>query len=60
MFAEETAIKVYDISDREILNQVSLSQNVMLKLDLNNAERGLYFMKISSENAIVIKKVVVE
>ena len=60
MLAEEMAVKVFDISGREILNQVSLNKNGMLKLDLNNAEKGLYFVEISSENAIVIKKVVIE
>lgn len=53
------SITVFDISGKVVnnSNQTSISDN---KISLNNLQHGIYFVKITTANAILTKKIVVK
>lgn len=55
----DAMVKVYDIGGRLIFTQEISSQNGLLKIDLNNPEKGMYFIEIQTENGIAFEKVIV-
>ena len=54
---EPTQIQVYDISGKLILTKESLNVSET-NLDLSSASQGIYFIKISSENQSVVKRLI--
>ncbi len=54
---EPTQIQVYDISGKLILTKESLNVSET-NLDLSSASQGIYFIKISSENQGVVKRLI--
>lgn len=55
----ESMVRVYDISGRLIFTGDFSATNGVIKIDLNNPEKGMYFVEIQSEKGIVIEKVIV-
>ena len=54
---EPTQIQVYDISGKLILTKENLNVSET-NLDLSSASQGIYFIKISSENQSVVKRLI--
>jgi len=54
-----SVVKVYDMDGRILYNKELHRMEGILKLDLNHSGAGLYFVKIQSENGVVVKKLVI-
>jgi hypothetical protein len=54
-----TKIRVFDVSGRNILSQEVSVINGLVNLQLNNPQKGLYFIEICSENTKQVKKFVI-
>jgi hypothetical protein len=54
---EPTQIQVYDISGKLILTKENLNVSET-NLDLSSASQGIYFIKVSSENQSVVKRLI--
>ncbi len=57
---DNAKINVYDISGRQILNQINSNNNAIIKLDLSFAERGLYFVEVKAETGSFVEKIIVQ
>ncbi|MCC7333439.1 MAG: T9SS type A sorting domain-containing protein [Flavobacteriales bacterium] len=53
---ENTIIKIYNISGQLIL-QKKLTQNIT-KIDISYYPKGIYFVKLETDNKVVVKKIV--
>ena len=53
-------IEVYDISGKLILqkNGLEVSGNNQTNIDLSNTSTGVYFVKISTENNTITKRII--
>ncbi|QQX76621.1 MULTISPECIES: T9SS type A sorting domain-containing protein [Aequorivita] len=54
----ETTISLYDIQGKVLLTEKIIPQNGMLTMNVSSLENGVYFVKISSEENNVIKKLI--
>ncbi|MCG2417922.1 T9SS type A sorting domain-containing protein [Aequorivita sp. F47161] len=54
----ETTISVYDIQGKLLFSEKMLPQNGKLTMDISSLENGVYFVKISSEENSIVKKII--
>ncbi len=52
----ETTISVFDIQGKTLISEKMLPQNGKLIMEVSSLEKGVYFVKISSEGNSIVKK----
>lgn len=52
-----SSVNVYDVLGKNVLSQNELANN---RLDVSNFDSGIYFVKISSEDASITKKIIIQ
>ena len=56
--AESSIIEVFDLSGKLIWSQINEKSNPLIHLNLDAVSNGIYFLKITSNNQIVIKRII--
>lgn len=54
----ETAISLYDLQGKLLFSEKMLPQNGKLTMEVSSLEKGIYFVKISSEGNSIVKKLI--
>lgn len=54
----ETAISLYDLQGKMLFSEKMLPQNGKLTMKISSLEKGIYFVKISSEGNSIVKKLI--
>ena len=55
---QNSQLEIYNIKGQLIKNQNIINFNT--KIELNNTQKGLYFIKINTNNSIIWKKIIVQ
>lgn len=55
---ETVAVKVYNLQGQVLLLDHKTSNNGIISIDLSNMKTGVYFMKISSEEYAIVKRMI--
>ncbi len=55
---ESVEIVIYNLQGQELVSEYKTPENGTISLDVSNLSTGIYFIKIASEDASIVKKVI--
>ena len=60
-FTGNTIVEIYTVEGKKLLNQtISVQTNIPYTLDISNLESGIYFAKLSNNNNIYTRKIIIQ